>query len=301
MNLCTFRQSFENENESEKESSDKVQLLSLTIMTVIITTTTTLTSTTTTYTNAKSSYISAKSFLYAHLNSALVSVTLEDVNEFSPEFERQLYSLTLDLDPKHVKLHDLLEKENTSKQQRGEEGENEEEILLQVQAKDQDCSTEFGSICRYELLAEPQHWTSQQQQQQQLQQQQQTNLEYNPDLMSALSVDSSGRVKIKRHFLEKAASTGSFLGNSWNLDANVNQQQQQQQQTKDDSTSRTSPSSPSSSSSSSSSLFSFQVIAYDCGDKKSLAPATIHLHLNKLCRPKLKGKSLPLNFVADDR
>lgn len=266
-------------------------------MTVIITTTTTTftsTTTTTTFTNAKSSYMSANYFLHAHLNSALVSVTIEDVNEFSPEFERQLYSLTLDLDPKHVKLHDLLEKENP-KQHEGDESEKEEEILLQVQARDQDCSTEFGSICRYELLAEPHHWTSQQQQLQQ-----QTNFEYNPDLMSALSVDSSGRVKIKRHFLEKAASTGNFLGNSWNWHANLDQQQQQQQQTKEDSTSKTSSSLPPFSPSTSS-LLSFQVIAYDCGDKKSLAPATIHLHLNKMCRPKLKGKLLLLNFIADDR
>lgn len=166
--------------------------------------------------------------------------------------------------------------------------------LLQVQARDQDCSIEFGSICRYELLAEPHNWSLQQQQ----------LLEANPDLMSAFTVDSSGRVKMKRSFLAKAAEAGAgnFSNKVWkwhnNPDSTSNSNSDlvsdQPQPTRGNSTSRSLPTPQANFS------FAFQVIAYDCGGKKSLAPATIHLHLNKLCRPKLKGKlQLSSTLVSD--
>lgn len=194
--------------------------------------------------------------------SALVRVTLNDVNEFSPEFERQVYSISLDSDLKHAISHKLLSSPNSDQEIQ------EEVLLLQVRAKDKDCSAEFGTICRYELLAEPHHWS--------LQQQKQQHLEAYTDLISALTVDSLGRVKVKRHFLAKTPLTGSSLNQVWNWHNNP-------ELTRENATSRSSPSS-------STAFFSFQVIAYDCGGKKSLAPATIHLHLNKGCRPALKGK-----------
>lgn len=92
------------------------------------------------------------------------------MNEFSPEFEQTQYSVSLDLSD--------LEKEEEDDDEEGEVGyENDEKngeqkarrerirsrsrrrkrrrkprLLAKVEAKDGDCSMEFGSICRYELL-----------------------------------------------------------------------------------------------------------------------------------------------------
>lgn len=69
-----------------------------------------------------------------------MSVVLDDVNEFSPEFERLLYSTSLDIDSGAELI--LMGGQQAP-----------DPILLQVQARDQDCSLDFGAICRYELLS----------------------------------------------------------------------------------------------------------------------------------------------------
>lgn len=84
-----------------------------------------------------------------------MSLSLQDVNEFSPEFERSVYELTLDLDSS------LLAEPAAATPPR---------LLLTLRARDQDCSPEFGSVCRYELL----------------------------ESLDGLSVDSAGRLWMRR-------------------------------------------------------------------------------------------------------
>lgn len=149
-----------------------------------------------------------------------------DTNEFSPEFERlsysfelshlfndQLDSRALDLshkpaDPQQLK-HSMdasnveldnseadPEMEQEAEAEQGvESGSQRDRYLFQVRARDQDCSHEFGLICRYELiglaptnLKEPQSQAQQQSQQQQQSQSSQTNpLDY-------FRIDQQGRV-----------------------------------------------------------------------------------------------------------
>lgn len=151
-------------------------------------------------------------------------MSVQDSNEFSPEFERLLY--TFELNDSNGKTRDQLELAKSE----GLKGR----YLFRVQANDQDCSAEFGSVCRYELInfggspqigSEPEAHNSQ-------------------DLFK---VDKNGRV--------------------W--------MQMDRQDSRSDSQS-----------------FSFQVIAYDCGGKKSQLPATVQVQVSKepKCRPALKGK-----------
>lgn len=61
---------------------------------------------------------------------------LDDVNEFSPEFEQSAYSLAVDLGAAEWAQSASLE-------------------LLQVRAHDRDCSPAFGTVCRYQLTGAP--------------------------------------------------------------------------------------------------------------------------------------------------
>ncbi|XP_014678920.1 PREDICTED: calsyntenin-1-like, partial [Priapulus caudatus] len=61
-----------------------------------------------------------------HSKSATVRVTVEDVNEYEPYFLETSYTIVVD----EGRLYDR---------------------IVQVQAKDDDCSPDFGDICKYEL------------------------------------------------------------------------------------------------------------------------------------------------------
>lgn len=77
----------------------------------------------------------------------MVSVSIEDVNEFSPEFDRLVYTFKLDsLSDEEGRQEDEIDDiQNSTKPSA------EERFLFKIQARDQDCSSEFGSVCRYEL------------------------------------------------------------------------------------------------------------------------------------------------------
>ena len=64
------------------------------------------------------------------LFSATVHVTVEDVNEFSPVFKEESYTVTVNegriIDP-----------------------------IIQVEAEDHDCSPKYSDICRYEIIGDP--------------------------------------------------------------------------------------------------------------------------------------------------
>lgn len=158
---------------------------------------------------------------------ALVSISLEDVNEFGPEFERQLYSAALDIDatlaPPEVAASESATIDADS-------NNDKEELLMQLKAHDQDCSVEFGSVCRYEMLG----------------------LGEFRNLNEFLSLDLAGRLRVRRRKL---------VENLMEIQNGLSRQQ-----------------------------LTFQVIAYDCGGKKSQVPAQVQLNLNKLCKPQLKGK-----------
>jgi len=95
---------------------------------------------------------------------------MDDVNEFSPEFERRLYVVSAELGLAQSGRPD---------------GES---LLLTVRAHDQDCSAEFGSVCRYELLLEPQQ---------------------EPTWADSLRVDGSGRVWARNSWLLARAAKAS--------------------------------------------------------------------------------------------
>lgn len=209
---------------------------------------------------------------------ALVSVKLEDVNEFSPEFERPIYSLSYELDPdseaplpplptdlahSHNHHHkpagaNINNNNNNNHHQSGGQ-EAARRFLLQVRAHDHDCSVEFGSVCRYELApssptstssspsASPSH---------------SSEAGSGAELTDGLSVDSQGRI-----WLQRVPARWRQLVAAASSSTSANQQQQQQQP-----------------------HVSFQVLAYDCAGRKSQRPATVQLALSRLCRPALRGK-----------
>lgn len=191
-------------------------------------------------------------------SSALVNVITEDVNEFSPEFESHFYSVSLDWEP------------NSNKDKHEQQQHEQEEILLDVRARDQDCSSEFGSVCRYELLPlQPEQDTSKQQQQQQ------------PE--PSFSIDTFGRIRM-RYNSRWVVSSAMLTTRQRQVAESLQEQTQGMRQL----------------------VRNFQVIAYDCAGKKSLVPATVQVNLNKLCRPTLKGKRalslslFPLLFLLCD-
>lgn len=237
-------------------------------------------------------------------------MTLDDVNEFSPDFERHFYTASLDFSDEQLQLEELDELEDKQALDALNNGEQvkktpkldkrrrrDETLLVTVRAHDQDCSSEFGSICRYELLpsgagaatsgaasgqqngdGSAQHGAS-------------------ADQLEGLSVDVAGRIWI-RH-----------LPKSWRSAIQERRKQQQQQQTAS-SNLNTNSNSNLNSNNGAYLVRSFQVIAYDCAGKKSQTPASVQVSLNKLCRPSLRGKfsiffplrlTLSLCFASCDR
>lgn len=195
-------------------------------------------------------------------------MTLDDVNEFSPDFERHFYTAAIDLSDEEMIQVEVAangadadgtsEKINTK--QPKTTNRRRDELLVTVRAHDQDCSSEFGSICRYELLSDSPQSASDG-----------SNGQHGGDQLEGLSVDLAGRIWL-RH-----------LPKSWLAAVQERRKQQLQSQ---------SQANPNLNSNNGAYLMrSFQVIAYDCAGKKSQTPATVQVSLNKLCRPSLKGKS----------
>lgn len=147
---------------------------------------------------------------------------MEDVNEFSPEFDSASYSLALELP-----------------QARASTTSGGERHLLTVRAQDRDCSAEFGRVCRYELLAGNAGSST-------------SPVAANGSL-EGLSVDAAGRLLASDRWLRSAELELERTGGQ-------------------------------------SLVRSFQVLAYDCAGKKSLAPASVQLQLGRSCRAAWRGE-----------
>lgn len=174
-----------------------------------------------------------------------MSVELLDANEFSPEFERNSYA---------VQLAPAGAGEPALKARR-----DEPEAwcpLLTVRANDQDCSHEFGQVCRYELMEGAAGaaglWPLDAQ-----------------TLASKLSVDAAGRLAARCSWLAGLQEPARLVEEA-----------------------RNSTSGPTGAG------FHFQLVAFDCGGKKSQTPAAVHVSLGagqpagaaRKCRPAWKGK-----------
>lgn len=147
-------------------------------------------------------------------------------------------------------------------QQRKRAGSKLSEVLVTVKAIDNDCSERFGSICRYELIQIDQ---TTQQQQNGLQTSDYLQEPPPPPPPPRLSIDSNGRVRLSSPIKWRDSTTTELV------------------------TATTTPLS--------SSEWHWQVVAYDCGGKKSLAPAKLTLRAAKLCKRSLKGKLWKVTFV----
>jgi len=193
----------------------------------------------------------------------MVSVELEDVNEFSPEFEHQNYQVVWEFDPlefnKKLKRPSevgndgpmvggqMKAKETTevkaSDRASGSEADEWRQLAI-VRAHDQDCNKEFqGRVCSYELQASDQ-----------------LKHQNGP----ALFVDLDGKLRAKRSWLEQLSGASGPLAPS----------QQPNPQSNGDTLGQ----------------FNFQVLAYDCGGKKSQRPANVQLKVMRKCHASWKGE-----------
>lgn len=142
----------------------------------------------------------------------MLRIELEDVNEFGPEFERNHYEASLELPPSEPD-HEQQKAQNAVWCH-----------LLSVRAHDQDCSREFGQVCRYELQP-----------------------------MEPQQEESSSQLSKRIHL--RADSQGNIQAKCAWLSAQVARQQ--------------------------SNAISLKVIAFDCGGRKSQAPASVQVNLSQ--------------------
>lgn len=157
-----------------------------------------------------------------------MQVELLDVNEFSPEFERSSYSFQLELrnnnDDHDDEGQDQDEQEDEIARRLKRTQETTEWChLLTVRAHDQDCSLEFGHVCRYELLGDNSAMAN----------------------ASEFAIDLNGKLAARCVWLERLRANG--------LRDEVASHQQR--------------------------TYALQVVAFDCGGKKSQAPASVQVTL----------------------
>lgn len=211
----------------------------------------------------------------ASSRSALVNINVEDDNEFSPEFERHLYVGALSWPPEQ--------------QQQQQDWTH----LIDVRATDRDCSSELGSVCGYELLADSARKGLSSS----------SSSGNGGDVrqfpLAALQIDSSGRIRVHERRLHAllqreqrqsganinidddadddrmaTAASASTLESHKNERHSHNYDAQDMLQDDDERPA----------------ALGFAVIAYDCAGKKSLQPASVRISLNKMCQPAWRGE-----------
>lgn len=220
---------------------------------------------------------------------------MDDVNEFSPKFERSIYTVFYELTSEELTNYaagSLGAAADGSSKLDNDRPDDRWRHLVQVRAHDSDCSRElYGRVCRYELV---------------------------DDFGGDLAIDSDGNIRAKL----------AALVSEWSR-----QQQRPQPQPRDDGAAgsgggnnadgnnhddavkleRPDPKQQQHATSASSSAASLQqqiahqqqphdklicqVVAYDCGGKKSAAQAIVELSVGGQCAPKWKGKSAGKNFT----
>jgi hypothetical protein len=214
------------------------------------------------------------------LARALLRIELEDVNEFRPEFERSQYAVSIDVGrlgasrPDGAEPHELEDADDEAAGRKSAAATGWCHLLT-VRAHDQDCSRRFGQVCQYELIelnaapsapggdSTPTANFDQQEAAGGAPQQQQQQHRAGLAIGEFVRVDQRGNVRAHCAWLRAQAARQQHWPNG-SVGAPV--------------------------------VLAFQVVAFDCGGKKSQTPANVQVEL--LARPQQEGGRLSKGVQA---